>query len=394
MRKGWAVSVQVFLWHLVGLGLSGAGGQDVERLAGQLTADSYAEREAATRALCEAGLPALPLVTSAAVGDDPEAVARARIILEHFYDSLEPGMMEATRGGLLDLVESRDDEVAYRGGVLYRQVVEAARMRSRLHLKSLGQLETGKGPMESFRLGSGWEGGDEDLRHLLRFPEVSVVDVSHRTVADGFLAILPNLPRVEKLYIGHTSIVGPGLQHLADMPRLKYLSLQGLPVGDREAAAVAGIATLEHLGFDYTEVTDDGLVHVAELKHLQTLWLNGLGIAGPGLVHLQGLPKLNKLIFAKSCFGDDGMAFLSGLTSLEQLGLDDTQVSDAGIPHLASLTNLKKLWLNRTGLTDASIPALVKLTSLESLQVPGCNFTTEGIARLREALPACEITTE
>jgi hypothetical protein len=49
------------------------------------------------------------------------------------------------------------------------------------------------------------------------------------------------------------------------------------------------------------------------------------------------------------------------------LYLSDTQVTDTGLEHLKGLTNLERLELNRTQVTD------------------------EGVRKLQEALPNCEI---
>ena len=48
--------------------------------------------------------------------------------------------------------------------------------------------------------------------------------------------------------------------------------------------------------------------------------------------------------------------------------MDSTQVTDAGLEHLKGLTNLQLLWIAKTQVTD------------------------EGVKKLQQALPNCEIT--
>ena len=59
---------------------------------------------------------------------------------------------------------------------------------------------------------------------------------------------------------------------------------------------------------------------------------------------------------------------LKGLTNLKYLDLDgNTQITDAGLEHLKGMTSLRGVELMRTSVTD------------------------EGVKRLQEALPDCEI---
>ncbi len=361
-----------------------------------LSHEEYARREAAVKNLGHAGMAAFPLVLEAAMGGDPEGEMRAGRVLVILADAFEPGVDEAMLRELEARRESSDPRIAKRAEVLIEMMTGAARNCSAAHLSELG-LEIGPNAekVTSLRLGEDWEGKDDDLRHLIRFPEIATLNLSKTDrITDEALKILPRLPNLEKLYLGGTSIEGPGLIHLKDVPTLKYISFQHLGIGNAEAVHVAPLVGLEHLGFDYTKVQDEALVHVTNLKALQTLWLNGAEIDGPGLLHLKELPNLNKLVLAKAEFDDVGMASLAQLTQIKHLGLDDTKITDEGAKHLASLVNLEKLWLNRTALSDASIPVLAKLTKLEKLYVPGCKITPEGIAKLQELLPTCEITSE
>jgi hypothetical protein len=58
----------------------------------------------------------------------------------------------------------------------------------------------------------------------------------------------------------------------------------------------------------------------------------------------------------------------------------------------AKLTQLEVLCLGETAVTDAAVEPLSKLTRLRSLDLTGTRVTPEGAARLKKALPECQIS--
>ena len=69
-----------------------------------------------------------------------------------------------------------------------------------------------------------------------------------------------------------------------------------------------------------------------------------------------------------------------------------TQITDAGLVHLRGLTNLRLLEVTFTRVTNAGLVHLPGLTSLRRLYLANAQTTEDGRARLRQALPDCEIT--
>jgi len=78
------------------------------------------------------------------------------------------------------------------------------------------------------------------------------------------------------------------------------------------------------------------------------------------------------------------------LTEIGRIGaiyLYNTQITDAGLVHLAGLTSLQELFV-----TDAGLVHLKGLTSLQTLGLGNTQVTDAGVAKLKEALPNCEIS--
>jgi hypothetical protein len=70
----------------------------------------------------------------------------------------------------------------------------------------------------------------------------------------------------------------------------------------------------------------------------------------------------------------------------------DTEITDAELEHLKELVSLRFLYICRTPqVTDVGLKHLEGLNSLEALFLAGTPVTDEGIKKLQEALPTCQI---
>lgn len=97
---------------------------------------------------------------------------------------------------------------------------------------------------------------------------------------------------------------------------------------------------------------------------------------------------------------DASLALLERWPNLENLSLVGTDISlvgtdisDAALKNCIKLKRLRELDLRRTGVTDACIYTVVQLPSLGKLLLNDTRVTPNGIQRLRDSLPDCEIPT-
>jgi hypothetical protein len=117
-----------------------------------------------------------------------------------------------------------------------------------------------------------------------------------------------------------------------------------------------------------------------------------VGAADADLAALCELRGLRALSLEDTRVTDAGVARVAGLPGLADLSLEGTAVTDAGLKALGGMRGLESLDLTATRVTDAGLGELAGLPGLRVPDLSGCpDVTAEGVARLREALPRCEV---
>lgn len=190
---------------------------------------------------------------------------------------------------------------------------------------------------------------------------------------------------------------------------------------------VAKIKTLKHIRSEaaFDQFSNEKLAAIGAIKSLETLQIDSGDFRGSDLKKLATLPKLATIHFVDSTIDDNGAKALSTFKSLTVLKLDGNQISDAGLKALcnlkdltelnvhknledrqagrsqpitdAGLSNLKSLKqlkrLNVAGnlITDAGLKTLSSLKTLEWLNVAETKVTADGIVKIKQALPECDV---
>ncbi|MBY0546450.1 MAG: hypothetical protein K2W95_04120 [Candidatus Obscuribacterales bacterium] len=108
------------------------------------------------------------------------------------------------------------------------------------------------------------------------------------------------------------------------------------------------------------------------------------------LTKLACLPDLQRLNLTGTGVSSDGLEILRWLAKLRSLQLRSTLTHDYGVRHLMQCA-LQELDLRDTGVTDAGIPYLSAMKRLRKLDLRETNVSAQGIVRLRQELPACDV---
>lgn len=151
---------------------------------------------------------------------------------------------------------------------------------------------------------------------------------------------------------------------------------------------------LYRLGLQFCNIRDDDLKWIAHLTDLKVLDLTDVPIVGSGLRSLAGMSSLRMLYMPYTKVSDIGLPHLAPLVRLEELDLTYAFITDTGLMSLQPLTNLRSLNLNSTAITDKGLVPLEGMSQLRKLYLGHSQVSEDGVNRLRQRLPQCEIVTE
>lgn len=254
----------------------------------------------------------------------------------------------------------------------------------------------------------------EDLAVLARLPALEGLHLGRSGLSDEGMPYVGRLVSLRALALHNTKVTDEGLAHLEGLPQLRVLDVHDLRITDEGLAHVGKLAALEELRLGETRITDEGLRHLSNLS-LRRLDLEKGTISGAGVRHLdlsrleeltfeeaprvddaalealRGAKALRRLNLEESAVTDAGLAHLAACTALEWLDVDHTRVTDKGVAHLAALPSLRALSIEDTFVTDAAIEHFQRMRSLKRLEIGDTRITPDGLARLRAALPGCEV---
>lgn len=212
------------------------------------------------------------------------------------------------------------------------------------------------------------------------------------SVTDATLKEIAGLTELRTLDLSFTSVTSQGFKQLTGLKKLRSLNLNGMDeIRDIGMKELAGLKQLHSLSLWQVNVTDVGLKQLAGLKRLRSLNLSFNPVTDEGLKALAGMKDLQMLDLCLTGVTDTGLRELAGLKELRSINLNSTEVTDAGLKELAGLNELQTLDLSGTQVTDAELKELAALHRLRELNLHGTSVTVANAAKLRSALPNCEI---
>jgi serine/threonine protein kinase len=209
------------------------------------------------------------------------------------------------------------------------------------------------------------------LRFLseLQSTDVQYLHLVNKNLSDEAMARVGALRDLQSLNIdGATGVTSEGLAKL-DLPYLGGLSARDTHITDAGVAQlVPRLIVLDFLSLALDPISDKAVDDLSSLKALNTLNLNRTRITDACLVKMVQFPRLSSL----------------------QLSFDD--VSDDGVISLAAIKRMRILELQGTKVTDRSIDGcFLKLPNLKRLDIRNTAISEDGVKRLKQALPGCEI---
>ncbi len=228
-----------------------------------------------------------------------------------------------------------------------------------------------------------------DLALLSSWPKLGSLGLPNE-VDDETVKHLQACRRLSTLTLGNREITAEELRRLAGWHSLRKLVLTCAKLSGDALEALAGLTTVQRIELIDCGLTDEHLEHLRGSPMLAELALPRNEINGPALAHLAKL-KLKSLGLEFNNLRDETLKDLVPLTNVEDIRLSYCfGVTDRGIQSgaLQSMSNLKRLALRGLKqVTDASVDDLAKLRNLEHLNIRQNGITTNGFARLKQAMP-------
>lgn len=183
--------------------LAAAPSDDVAARVGQLGAEQYARREAASRGLVAAGQAAIEPLERAIRGGDLEVSSRGIEVLRQMLDLGDEADAAAANAALERIAVDEADAV----GRLAAAAVEFHRLgrstAARERLESLGAVFRERPPVEGrgveVEIHAAWRGGPDDLRMVGQLQGLAAVSIHGVPVDADTLAMLAGLRGLQRL---------------------------------------------------------------------------------------------------------------------------------------------------------------------------------------------------
>jgi Leucine-rich repeat (LRR) protein len=286
----------------------------------------------------------------------------------------------------------------------------------------------------------------ENLKYLVNCPQLHDLLLNETPVDDRGCSYIAKLPKISSVSLARTAITSKaaealypargtlrrldlwlcdfgddGLQTLAKFGKLTNLTLHRSRTPDYTAKSIQALQplkSLQHLDFSGGTIHDDVLEAIPKnVPQLNSLWLDHCkSITDKGLGKLSALSQMQDMHINEGVAGDELMkaathwpklhllmvgggsvtnagarAFFDSKSPVEFLMIDNCKIDDTALPNLFKLQKLNTLSLNGDNITDAAVPALIKCKTLTGLGLRATKVTPDGVARIRRALPNCNV---
>jgi serine/threonine protein kinase/Leucine-rich repeat (LRR) protein len=323
-------------------------------------------------------------------------------------------------------------------------IVAVLDRRQQMHagIRSADDLPPGRLHVKRIELGAGASFGDDDLKELVKLPEIETLSLAGVAVTPAGLTTLYGLKSLKTLDLGALRLPPAALTALqtalgdcqilikepadlgvarlvlglkgrvgivtergvvhgdiaseTDLPagawQVRSIRLDGLAAANDAALAQFGeLSRLESLFLSGTPLTDEGVAQLAACKSLRELSLSQTKISAAAIGALTRLPVLARLYLADTAIGSEGARQAATLPNLTHLSLQGVTLADDDLALLKRCERLEWLDLSATPISDAALIHLSQLGTLRELHIAGTGVSDAGQEELQAALASCRV---
>lgn len=256
----------------------------IEEWIGQLSSDTYAVREAATRHLTAAGKEAIPRLIEVGLGKDLEVTSRVVRILSALYRASDEATVDAAEAGLEQLLAAPNrPSAAQRADAVFSANANLRQERALAQIERLGgKVSYHRNPLEEddkpgtpenarkksishIVLNRNWKGGNEGLMYLKRLGAqrwALFITTAAPVTEAGLTELRQALPELAiqirgEACLGVRSMVAPG------QPGVQVFEVEKSSAADKAGIESGDII----LKFDGQEVDFDAMINIIKMKN-------------------------------------------------------------------------------------------------------------------------------
>jgi hypothetical protein len=236
--------------------------------------------------------------------------------------------------------------------------------------------------------------GDSFVSCLAEMDDIATLQLESADITDDGLANLPDLPRLQALFLGgNRAVTDHGLERVLRLHRLEWLGLNDTSISSAGAARLGKLKRLRSLTLGPNRsINDEVLPVVARLPALEKLDLISTAVTDAGIAQLRRATRLEELSLAGTRVTDRGMASLNRSASLRVLDLGQTAVGESGLAWIDGYAVLEKLHLfHDPTVGNGAVSHLLCLTRLKTLYLYGTTIDDAGRRQLQVGLPGCSL---
>ena len=230
----------------------------------------------------------------------------------------------------------------------------------------------------------------ETLKMFAQYPELKSLDIRRDLqLANKDLAVVAEMPKLEKLGAYYNKFSSIGVKRIATSPTLKIVDLRGSSgIDDAACRYLITMPALQEVYFRF-QISNEGVKTLAEAPKLEFVEFQDCEIDNDCSQYFVNYPALKALrVFRSKRFEDGGVAGLAPL-KLERLELRDLNVSNAGVLPLKDMASLRVVELSELNNVDAEALKTVcsSWKDLTSLYLFSMSTNDDVVATIAESMP-------
>ncbi len=227
---------------------------DISRWISKLSADRFAERQAAMRKLIEFGRDVVEPLESSIQGGEPEMRMRSMAVLQR-------------------LAESADGDIRRLAQQTMSRLAEALQESAVDELQKLGaDIEEFTGSIDGIRysklytvsIATGWRGTADDLKLLQWVRDISSLTLIGDQITDETIGYLSQYEQLQSLVIKRASITNSCLETLVNLRSLSSLQFVYCKIDDDSLSLLEKLHQLASLQLYGTQVSRDAATKLAD----------------------------------------------------------------------------------------------------------------------------------